>query len=176
MKERVKEAVEGRGDAVAGVFLAVSVAVLGAQLLNPTPIMISVEGSDASVEQVPGFFTYADVVVVSVSSVVAGASSIYLLTPGSDTDVADSETEATDEVDVVEKRRREWEDRAEELRNGEKEIYEVVLGSDGVVEQSTIVEETDLSKSHVSRKLDVLESRDLVERKRRGMGNVVVLK
>jgi uncharacterized membrane protein len=50
------------------------------------------------------------------------------------------------------------------------------LESDGVVQQSTIVEETDLSKSHVSRKLDVLESRELVERKRRGMGNVVVLK
>ena len=87
------------------------------------------------------------------------------------------ETEAeTDEKDIIEQRRREWEDHAEELRNGEKEIYEVVLESDGVVEQSTIVEETDLSKSHVSRKLDVLESRDLVERKRRGMGNVVVLK
>ncbi len=87
------------------------------------------------------------------------------------------ETEAeTDEKDIIEQRRREWEDHAEELRNGEKEIYEVVLESDGVVEQSTIVEENDLSKSHVSRKLDVLESRDLVERKRRGMGNVVVLK
>jgi DNA-binding transcriptional ArsR family regulator len=44
------------------------------------------------------------------------------------------------------------------------------------VEGSTVVEETDLSKSHVNRKLDVLESRELVERKRRRMGNVVVLK
>ena len=172
VKERVKEAVEGRGDAVAGVFLAVSVAVLGTQVLNPTPIMISVEGSDASVEQVPGFFTYADVVVVSVSSVVAGASATYLLT-GSKNETG---SEGEEDVDIVEQRRREWEDRADELRNGEKEIYEVVLESDGVVEQSTIVEETDLSKSHVSRKLDVLESKKLVERKRRGMGNVVVLK
>jgi DNA-binding MarR family transcriptional regulator len=38
------------------------------------------------------------------------------------------------------------------------------------VEGSTIVEETDLSKSHVSRKLDMLESREPVERKRRRMG------
>jgi uncharacterized membrane protein len=171
VKESVREAVGDRTDVVVGVLLAVSVAVLGAQVLNPTPIMISVEGSSTEVEQVPGFFTYGDVLVVSVASVVAGASAAYLLT-GSET-----ETEAeTDEKDIIEQRRREWEDHAEELRNGEKEIYEVVLESDGVVEQSTIVEETDLSKSHVSRKLDVLESRDLVERKRRGMGNVVVLK
>jgi uncharacterized membrane protein len=169
VKESVREAVGDRTDVVVGVLLAVSVAVLGAQVLNPTPIMISVEGSSTEVEQVPGFFTYGDVLVVSVASVVAGASAAYLLT-GSEV-----ETDG-DEKDIIEQRRREWEDHAEELRNGEKEIYEVVLESDGVVEQSTIVEETDLSKSHVSRKLDVLESRDLVERKRRGMGNVVVLK
>jgi len=169
VKERVRKAL-GR-DAVAAVLLAVSVAVLGAQILNPTPIMISVEGGATDVEQVPGFFTYADVVVVSVSSVVAGASTTYLLAPNA----AGSDGEAED-TDVIEQRRNEWEERAGELRNGEKEIYEVVLDSDGVVEQSTIVEETELSKSHVSRKLDVLESRELVERKRRGMGNVVVLK
>lgn len=174
MKERAKKAVGARTDVVVGILLAVSVAVLGAQVLNPTPIMISVEGSSTEVEQVPGFFTYGDVVVVSVASVVAGASAAYLLT-GSEVET-EAETEADEETDIIEQRRREWEDHADELRNGEKEIYEVILKSDGVVEQSTIVEETDLSKSHVSRKLDVLESRDLVERKRRGMGNVVVLK
>ena len=173
MKESAREAVGDRTDVVVGVLLAVSVAVLGAQVLNPTPIMISVEGSSTEVEQVPGFFTYGDVLVVSVASVVAGASAAYLLT-GSETET-EAETDG-DEKDIIEQRRREWEDHAEELWNGEKEIYEVVLESDGVVEQSSIVEETDLSKSHVSRKLDVLESRDLVERKRRGMGNVVVLK
>jgi uncharacterized membrane protein len=174
VKETVREAVGDRTDVVVGVLLAVSVAVLGAQVLNPTPIMISVEGSSTEVEQVPGFFTYGDVVVVSVSSIVAGASAAYLLTgPEVGTE---TEKENREETDITEQRRREWEERAAELRNGEKEIYEVVLESDGVVEQSTIVEETDLSKSHVSRKLDVLESRELVERKRRGMGNVVVLK
>ncbi|MFP4175536.1 MAG: helix-turn-helix transcriptional regulator [Halobacteriales archaeon] len=173
-KKTAESLVERKGDAVAGVLLTVSVAVLGAQMLNPTPIMISVENGATEVEQVPGFFTYTDVIVVSVSSVVAGMSATYLLTP--DTDATEPEAEATDGVDIIEQRRREWEERANELRNGEKEIYEVVLDSDGVVEQSTIVEETDLSKSHVSRKLDVLESRKLVERKRRGMRNVVVLK
>jgi len=38
-----------------------------------------------------------------------------------------------------------------------------------------IVEGTDLSKATVSRTLDTLESKDLVERKRKGMSNVVIL-
>lgn len=180
-----------RRDAVAGVVLAVSVAVLGVQLLNPTPLVITVEGGSTEMEHAPSFFTYRDVAVVVVSSLLAGASATYLLRPSSvpaseptseesenveeDEEVRNGENGEGD-VNVIEKRKQEWENYAEDLRNGEKEIYEVVLESDGVVQQSTIVEETDLSKSHVSRKLDVLESRELVERKRRGMGNVVVLK
>ena len=38
------------------------------------------------------------------------------------------------------------------------------------------VDRTDLSKATVSRMLDSLESKQLLERKRRGMGNVVVLR
>ena len=177
-----------RRDAVAAAVFAVSVTVLGVQLLNPTPVVITVEGGATETEQMPSFFTYSDMLTVVVSSVLAGASATYLLRPtpqtaaetagSADVDaVSNGESEDDkEEVDLIEKRKEEWQEYAEELHNGEKEIYEVVLESDGVVQQSTIVEETDLSKSHVSRKLDVLESRELVERKRRGMGNVVVLK
>jgi uncharacterized membrane protein len=180
-----------RRDAVAAVALAVSVTVLGIQLLNPTPLVITVESGTTQMEHAPNFFTYSDVLIVVVSSILAGASATYLLRPSSAParDAAretSEEAETKDErdrkngeekqVDLIEKRRQEWEEYADDLRNGEKEIYEVVLESDGVAQQSTIVEETDFSKSHVSRKLDVLESRELVERKRRGMGNVVVLK
>jgi uncharacterized membrane protein len=178
-----------RRDAVAGVVLAVSVAVLGVQLLNPTPLVITVEGGSTEMEHAPNFFTYRDVAVVS--SLLAGASTTYLLGPSSvpaseptseeaenveeDEEVRNGDNDEGD-VDLIEKRKQEWNEYADDLRNGEKEIYEVVLESDGVAQQSKIVEETDFSKSHVSRKLDVLESKQLVERKRRGMGNVVVLK
>ncbi len=179
-------------DAVAAAVLAVSVTVLGVQLLNPTPVVITVEGGATETEQMPSFFTYTDVLTIVVSSVLAGASATYLVRPsrfpesvperdGAGAKEAENEGDKRkngegDDVDLIEKRKEEWREHAEDLHNGEKEIYEVVLESDGVVQQSTIVEETDLSKSHVSRKLDVLESRELVERKRRGMGNVVVLK
>ncbi|WP_434530062.1 helix-turn-helix transcriptional regulator (plasmid) [Haloarcula sp. NS06] len=50
-----------------------------------------------------------------------------------------------------------------------------MLDADGVLPQSEIGDRTDLSKATVSRTLDSLEARDLVERKRRGMGNIVLL-
>lgn len=55
-------------------------------------------------------------------------------------------------------------------------IYRVVLDAGGELPQREIVEGTDLSKATVSRTLDTLESKNLLERKRNGMGNVVVLK
>ena len=42
--------------------------------------------------------------------------------------------------------------------------------------QSDLVEKTEFDKVKVSRILDKLEGRQLIERKRRGMTNVVVLK
>ena len=51
-----------------------------------------------------------------------------------------------------------------------------VLEADGVLPQREIVEQTDLSKATVSRTLDSLEAKSLLERKARGTGNVVLLR
>jgi DNA-binding transcriptional ArsR family regulator len=77
--------------------------------------------------------------------------------------------------ELLEARRREWEEKADRLANNEAEVYELLLDADGVLPQAEIVDESDLSKATVSRTLDSLETKDLVERKRRGMGNVVLL-
>jgi uncharacterized membrane protein len=50
------------------------------------------------------------------------------------------------------------------------------LIDDGIINQSELADRTGLSKSNVSRALYGLESRGLVERRRQGMGNVVLLK
>ncbi len=44
------------------------------------------------------------------------------------------------------------------------------------IEQSALPEKTGISKSNVSRALDLLESRGLVEKRRRGMTNTILLK
>ncbi|MEM7816226.1 MAG: MarR family transcriptional regulator, partial [Candidatus Aenigmatarchaeota archaeon] len=63
-----------------------------------------------------------------------------------------------------------------ELDGDEKKIYELISNSDGVIFQSDIVEKTQFSKVKVTRILDRMEHRGLVERRRRGMSNIVLLK
>ena len=62
------------------------------------------------------------------------------------------------------------------LRGDEKKLYDMVAVSDGVMFQSDLVEKSGLQKVKVSRVLDRLEAQGLLERRRRGMSNVVVLK
>jgi uncharacterized membrane protein len=62
------------------------------------------------------------------------------------------------------------------LNKDEKIIIRSIEEEDGTIFQSNLVEKTGFSKVKVSRILDKLEGRQLIERKRRGMINVVVLK
>ncbi len=80
---------------------------------------------------------------------------------------------------VLGERKRRWEEIAKTLKEDEARIYRAVIELGGIIRQSELVERlverTGLSEASVSRALDLLESRGLVER-RRGMGNIVVLK
>jgi uncharacterized membrane protein len=62
------------------------------------------------------------------------------------------------------------------LKDDEQKIFQAVIDAQGIIAQSELSELTGVSKSNVSRALDLLESRGLVERKRRGMGNTILLK
>ena len=77
---------------------------------------------------------------------------------------------------VLEEREKRWKEIAKTLKKDERKIYQVIIEAGGIIEQSELPEKTGLSKASVSRALDLLESKGLVERKRRGMGNVVLLK
>ena len=69
-----------------------------------------------------------------------------------------------------------WDDVVKTLKGDEKEIYENIMASEGVIFQSDLVEHSGFPKAKVSRILDKMEARGLLERKRRGMANAVVLK
>ncbi|HLD80645.1 MAG TPA: hypothetical protein VJA40_01445 [archaeon] len=64
----------------------------------------------------------------------------------------------------------------DELSPDEKAVYDAVRGKGGSAYQSDLVKETGFSKVKATRVLDKLEFKDLIERKRRGMTNLVVLK
>jgi uncharacterized membrane protein len=62
------------------------------------------------------------------------------------------------------------------LKEYEQKVLQAILDAEGIIAQSDISEITGVSRSNVTRALDLLESRGLVERRRRGMGNVIFLK
>lgn len=62
------------------------------------------------------------------------------------------------------------------LRDDEKQIFEKIIESEGSIFQSDLVDKTGFPKVKVTRILDRLEGKGLVERKRRGMTNMVILK
>jgi len=64
----------------------------------------------------------------------------------------------------------------ESLDEEEKKLMQILLREEGSVYQSDLIKETNLSKVKVSRLLDRLEGKSLIERKRRGMTNIIILK
>ncbi len=190
-----------RRQLLAAVGFVAAVVVLAVQLITPSPVMVSLGRNGAETTQVGQYFTYADVWVIAASAVVCGASGATLLfdglTASSDgsadderpttsrstsstrTDTTETITDgapgATDSVDPSDQQVAEWEEVADRLRDNKATIYTLLIEADGTLPQRDLVDDTDLSKATVSRTLDSLEQRNLVERKRRGMGNVVHL-
>src|SRR3989338_4620117 len=61
------------------------------------------------------------------------------------------------------------------FRPEEKKVYNLVK-ENGAMFQADLIEKTGFSKARMTRIVDKLEGNDLVDRKRRGMTNVVVMK
>jgi uncharacterized membrane protein len=62
-----------------------------------------------------------------------------------------------------------------DLRKEDKEVFKIIQEK-GAQFQADLIEKTNFGKAKMSRIIDRLEGKNLVERKRRGMTNVVVLK
>jgi uncharacterized membrane protein len=62
------------------------------------------------------------------------------------------------------------------LDQDEKKVYQLLIDSQGTIFQSDLVDKSGFDKVKVTRILDRLEGRQLIERRRRGMTNVVLLK
>jgi hypothetical protein len=62
------------------------------------------------------------------------------------------------------------------LSGDERSVFGKIIDAQGSISQSELVAKTNFHKVKVSRVLDRLEGKALVERKRRGMTNVVVLR
>lgn len=62
------------------------------------------------------------------------------------------------------------------LQGDEEKIYKIIIDAEGSIFQNDLVTKTGYSKVKVTRILDRLETKGIIERKRRGMTNLVLLK
>lgn len=74
------------------------------------------------------------------------------------------------------KKEKELEKTIAKLKKDERKICELIKENEGAIFQSELVEKTNFSKVKISRLLDKLEGKGLIERRRRGMTNLVLLK
>ncbi len=65
---------------------------------------------------------------------------------------------------------------AKQLGGDEAKAFDLITQSNGMIFQNELVEKMGLSKVKITRILDKLEARGLLERRRRGMTNVIILK
>jgi GTP-sensing pleiotropic transcriptional regulator CodY len=152
---------------VACVFI-MSVFLVMLKLMNPTEIHIYLEGEETVLSQIMKNYTFFDVVLLVASSLVAGMSVIYLM-------LFDDQQRPTGEM-LLESRLSKYEGLIPTLKDDEQKIFRAIIDAQGIIAQSELTEVTGVSKSNVSRALDLLESRGLVERRRRGMSNTILLK
>lgn len=69
-----------------------------------------------------------------------------------------------------------YKDLKKELKEEEKLVLDILIDANGHIFQSELVEKTKFLKAKVTRILDRLEAKEIIERKRRGMTNFIVLK
>lgn len=69
-----------------------------------------------------------------------------------------------------------WKAALGRLSGDERILFEMLINSGGAAFQADLVQESGFSKAKVSRTLDKLEARGLVERRRRGMTNLLLAK
>lgn len=64
----------------------------------------------------------------------------------------------------------------EGLDSEEKEVVKILQSENNAIFQSSLMEKLNVGKVKITRLLDRLEAKQIIERKRRGMNNIVVLR
>jgi len=142
------------------IYLA-SMAVLIFKMASPVNIQIIVQGEQVYVREVSNVYTFTDMFIITVSAVVMASSGLSLVLAGRMT----LEAKPGSPVSMT-----------KTLSGNEVKIYNLIRESGGVAFQSEIVEALNLSKSTASITLDRLEAKGLIERRKRGMSNIIVAK
>ena len=140
----------------------ISTVILISKLASPVNIQVVVYGEEKiRVKELPRVYTYTDVLTMLLSSIAMSSSIMYLalssiLRPRTRT-ISINNTMSS-------------------LSPNERKVLSSLMSKGGVAFQSEIVEGLGLPKSTVSVILDKLETRGIVEKRRRGINNIVIVK
>ena len=135
-------------------------------LLTPITVQIIIEGNIIELTELPNIYTAWDLLITSISCAIFGSSLIYLI-------VEDKIQQPYPSPSIQD----DWNNIVENLANpDEKTIVTLIIVEGGTMFQSQLVEKSGYSKTKVSLVLDRLEARNVLERRRHGMSNVIVLK
>lgn len=146
---------------VLALIYLVSVAVLIAKMASPTNIHIEIHGDQGiNVREISNVYTFNDMVVTTIAAIAMTSTGLSIVLLGRFT--PDSKFASPSMK------------RMKSLSDNEEKILAILQDKGGVAFQSEIVEALNLSKSTVSITLDRLEAKGLVEKRKRGMSNVIV--
>ena len=153
-----------------GILFTISAFTLVGKLLMPTPIQIVIQGEEPIVVGQILSYTLVDIVMISISALILGISSFYLLF----FDFIETrralptvEKIGTSELDAK---------FALRLLDGDKrKVFSEIVEAGGEILQSDLPTRTNFSRSKITRILDSLERKGLIIRKRYGMTNKVII-
>jgi len=146
--------------------LIVSTLVVFVKIMTPTNVQFVIDGSFIEFRNIPEIYDSFDVFLIGISCFVLGSSLVYLWLIGKN-GVASTGALL----------KRSWDELLERLPNtDEKRSVSLIIDEGGIIFQSQLVDRSGYSKSKVSLILDRLEAKKILERKRRGMSKVIILK
>ncbi len=136
------------------------------KVMTPTTVQFIIDESVIEFRDIPEIYDSSDMVLIGISCFVFGSSLVYLWLIGKNGVVSTGAL-----------LKRSWDELLERLSNtDEKKIVSLIIDEGGTIFQSQLVDRSGYSKSKVSLILDRLEAKKILERKRRGMSNVIILK
>ncbi len=102
---------------------------------------------------------------------------VYLLIVGRKEEIKnktpDTRTKTGEKKNITKKA---YQELIKRINEDEKVVLDKVVDSEGVILQSHLLKDLGLSKAKLSRILDRLEGKGIIDKKRRGMTNVIILK
>ena len=152
-----------KGRLVLALIYLVSVVVLVVKMASPVNIHIEIHGEQGiNVREISNVYTFTDLVITTIAAIAMTSSGLSIVLLGR---FAQKSKLISPSIK-----------RMKSLSENEKKIVDLLQDRGGVTFQSEIVEALKLSKSTVSITLDRLEAKGLVEKRKRGMSNVIIAK